>query len=96
MDEWELRKIFNAEQFEERVATGEIELVVIHRGIPAADKGEPLGTESQAVSFREKDGNELARGHRYLRPDGTLGASGKIDPKRVLKDGYLYRLAKKR
>lgn len=32
------------------------------------------------VSFKV-GGVEIARAHRYLRPDGTLGASGKPDPK---------------
>jgi hypothetical protein len=28
--------------------------------------------------------------HQYLQPDGTLGASGQPDPKRLLHDGILY------
>jgi hypothetical protein len=33
---------------------------------------------------------EIARAHQYLRPDDTLGLSGKPDPKRVVDDGVLY------
>lgn len=29
------------------------------------------------------DGFEVARVHAYVRPDGSLGASGKADPKIV-------------
>ncbi len=46
------------------------------------------------VSYR--DGiQEIARVHQYLRTDGTIGASGKPDPKRLYADGKLYRLVKK-
>jgi hypothetical protein len=34
---------------------------------------------------------EVARAHRYLRPNGTLGASGKPDPKTVRIGRTLYR-----
>ena len=44
------------------------------------------------VSFLDSDNNELARVHQYLRPDGTIGASGKPDPKRLLEGNILYRL----
>lgn len=33
---------------------------------------------------------KLAIAHRYLRPDGRLGASGRPDPKWVFKDGIIY------
>ena len=31
-----------------------------------------------------QDGQPLAMVHQYLRPDGTIGSSGKPDPKRIL------------
>jgi hypothetical protein len=46
------------------------------------------------VSYLDSDGNEVARVHQYLRPDGTIGASGKPDPKRLLDGGILYYLEK--
>jgi hypothetical protein len=49
-----------------------------HPARPAA--GEPFCTRSQMVSY-VVDSVEVARAHRYLRPDGSLGASGKPDPK---------------
>ena len=36
---------------------------------------------------------KIATCHRYLRPDGSLGASGLPDPKQVFHDGILYRPA---
>jgi hypothetical protein len=89
-----MRGMFNELMLVERAKTGEIEEVVIHSGIPTADKGLPDGSQTQMVSYREKSGVELARAHRFLLPDGSIGASGKPDPKRLLKDGILYRLRK--
>ena len=52
---------------------------------------EPYCTHSQIVYYYAKDGEKLAIVHQYLRPDGTLGASGIPDPKYLrLADRILY------
>ncbi len=33
---------------------------------------------------------KVALVHRYLRPDGTVGASGMPDPKELLDDDVIY------
>jgi len=33
---------------------------------------------------------EIARAHRYLRPDGTVGGCGKPDPKLLVDDDKRY------
>jgi hypothetical protein len=38
----------------------------------------------------DSDGRMVAEVHRYLRPDGTIGASGVPDPKRISFGGTLY------
>lgn len=56
---------------------------------PAPPAIGPPGTRSQLVRYF--DGATLvAEVHRYLRPDGTLGASGMPDPKGLLHDGRWY------
>jgi hypothetical protein len=55
----------------------------------------PLGTRSQMISYRDSNDDEVARVHQYVKPNGAIGASGRPDPKRVLKDGILYRLHRK-
>jgi hypothetical protein len=48
------------------------------------------------VKYYSQDGEVLALVHQYLRPDGTIGASGKPDPKRLyLTKEILYLPAKK-
>lgn len=67
--------------------------IVRSEGTPNPRAGEPPGTRSQRVEYWDSTGSELvkvATCHRYLRPDGSLGASGKPDPKRVFHDGEVF------
>lgn len=64
------------------------------RAAPSA-ANQPPGTRSQMISYRDASDKEIARVHQYLKPDGTLGASGRPDPKRLLiNDDTLLRLVK--
>jgi hypothetical protein len=47
------------------------------------------------ISYRDRNDDEIARVHQYLRPDGSIGASGLPDPKRLFEDRVLYILEKK-
>jgi len=80
--EADLRDLFNYANYWARVSKGELDAVVTSRHKPNSPN-EPPGTESQLISIRRKDGFEVARVHAYVRPDGSLGASGKPDPKIV-------------
>lgn len=81
----DIRRIFNEEEYYERVQRNEI-LATIESSRPAQPAaGQPAGTLSQtAWYFDAKTLERLAFVHQYLRPDGTLGASGRPDPKRLL------------
>ena len=76
-----LRLLFNSADFLERVRLGElaIEAVDDYEAPPSA--GQPPGTRSQFLEIRTLDGIVIARAFQYLRPDGTVGASGRPDPK---------------
>lgn len=53
--------------------------------------GEPYCTRTEIVQY--KDGNcTIALACRFLRTDGTLGASGKPDPKWIKVNGQIYKL----
>jgi hypothetical protein len=80
--ESELRQLFGYCNYWGRASKGEFHKVVISRHVPES-KNEPAGTESQIISIRTADEFEVARVHAYVRPDGSLGASGKPDPKAV-------------
>lgn len=92
----EMQRMFNEGAFWDKAKSGELTPVPLedrHPALTAAN--EPFCTRSQMVSYRDASNSEIARVHQYVRTDGTLGASGKPDPKRLLQDGVLYRLEKK-
>lgn len=93
VSEWELRKIFNKSGYLEKLEKGEIEANIRRNKHPNwIAAWVPFCTYSQEVSYRRRDGSEVARVHQYFRPDGTLGASGLPDPKRVMIGDTKYRL----
>ena len=51
---------------------------------------EPPGTRSQMVAYVDASGQRVALVHQYLRPDGTLGGSGRPDPKLLIEGGVTY------
>jgi hypothetical protein len=57
---------------------------------PASPKsGQDPGTTSKIFKFRENGATVMIL-HFFLRSDGSLGASGKFDPKNLLIEGILY------
>ena len=90
----EMRQLFNNGRYIERVLQGELTIVTTDDRPAPPSAGQVPGTKSQMLSYRDRDNNEVARAHQYLKPDGTIGGSGRPDPKRLLHEGVLYRLLK--
>lgn len=42
------------------------------------------------IAYFDGNGDEIATAHQYLLPNGTLGAGGVPDPKRLMVGGTLY------
>lgn len=86
--EW-LRDLFNNLGLN---TSGDVYTTIIADGHPSpAMSGEPFCTRSQRLLYVTVDGDRpIAQAHRYLRPDGTIGASGLVDPKLVLHEGTVY------
>ena len=91
---WQLRKMFNDGRYYERLLAGELLGVVgdnRHPSAPAA--AEPVCTRSQVVHYYDVQSmTKVAVVHQYLRQDGTLGASGRPDPKRIKDGDTIYSL----
>lgn len=86
-----LRKLFNESDLWHRSMIGELHTVKIADGHPAPSKsGEPYCTRSLRVAWVDEDGNALVHVHFYLQKDGTIGGSGKPDPKLMLHEGTVY------
>ena len=74
---------FNSRQFYERLQRNELRATIFkskHRS-PAT---EPECTLSQILIYWDQNNNPVAMVHQYLRPDNTIGGSGKPDPKRIV------------
>jgi hypothetical protein len=84
----DLQQLFNNGQYLEKVQRNQL-LASVESSRPAhPSKGQPPGTLSQMVWYF--DANErVALVHQYLRPDGTIGASGLPDPKRLYINGEI-------
>lgn len=89
VDRDELRSIFNELKLHERVVTGEISSLVVSSTPASRKSNQPPGTESQEVAYFD-GGNEVARVHQFVLPDGSIAASGRPDPKAVLHQGILH------
>lgn len=90
-----MRERFNNAHIHEKSISGELSVVVIenrHPALPLAK--EPHCTRSEMISYRDSQNFEIARAHRYLRSDGSIGLSGLPDPKRLILEGIMYRLEK--
>ncbi len=53
-------------------------------------RNEPPCTRSQLLIYWTGQREPIALVHRYLRPDGSLGAGGQPDPKRVVVGDIVY------
>lgn len=85
-----IRQHFNESQVLERAESGQL-VVETGRDSHRAPPGEPICTKSQMVYYKTPNGDLAAVAHQYLRPDGTIGASGLPDPKCLfLQDRILY------
>jgi hypothetical protein len=56
---------------------------------------EPFCTRSLILGYANEAGRIVARLHRYLRTDGSLGASGRADPKYLFINSVIYKQAPK-
>src|SRR5260370_26331433 len=92
VSKWELREIFNTGRYWERVRSGELDAVVIHEGTPDSDSEQPPGTVTRTYEIRDRSGAALAHAQAFIQPGWVIGGSGKLDPKRIWKDGKLYRI----
>ena len=83
-----LRRLFNDRRLAEAARSGEITTELRrtrHPAVPSA--GEPICTRSQLVTYYDSNVTRIAIVHQYLRRDGSLGASGRPDPKWLLHEG---------
>jgi hypothetical protein len=84
-----LRKRLAAGDYLNRAAHGEFGCCLGDEKIPDSPD-EPPGTRSLTVSYVNDARERVFLVHLYLRPDGSIGGSGKPDPKWLFEDGVVY------
>lgn len=83
--------MFNEGKYWEQVKQGTLRSVLVANNHPSSPRAKvPVCTRSQYRIYVNQNGVKVAAVHQYLRPDGTLGASGRPDPKELLLNGVLY------
>ena len=88
-----IQRAFNEGRFLERVAEGELTVRIMDYDTHLSKKQRKKMnhdarttatvtkcTRSQMLLFRDKSNMSIALAHRYIRRDGTLGGSGKVNP----------------
>ena len=89
--EKELREMFNQGGYLEKVARGELVAKVIADNHPSRPLArEPFCTRSQIIAYCEPSGKHIVKVHQYLRTDGSIGASGRPDPKRLRQGDIVF------
>lgn len=81
----ELRAIFNAYVLP-RVQSGGYSELISDSSAAHPDSGQPHGTRSERVTYFD-GGQKVAIAHRFVAPDGSVGGSGRPDPKAVRFEG---------
>ena len=80
-----IQRLFNETQYPTMITDGSLTpefLRDAHLREPET-RGEPPCTRSQMIRYRDQAGQWRVEVHQYLRPNKTLGARGRPDPKRV-------------
>jgi hypothetical protein len=90
-----IREIFNSSQHPAAIQNREyIEQILSDDPVPAATARRrrwPRGTRSQYVRYLNSRREVMVEVHRFRKPDGTLAASGRPDPKLVRIGNVIYR-----
>jgi len=80
-----LNQQFNENGWQERLAS--YTKSEIHNSLTPEEHGQPKGTLTIGHDYYDAENKLLATIFHYLKPDRTLGASGKLTPKGLLIDG---------
>lgn len=84
--------MFNDGNFLELIESGQLTSTILHDEVltnPQKNQGPP-GTRSKIIRYLNNEGQLVVEVAYYRRPDGSVGASGKLDPKRVRIGDTIY------
>jgi len=92
VDAVSIRKLFNESQFPQMITSGQLVSAYLRNMhlINPSSVGEPWCTYAQMIRYVDETGRWVVEVFQYLRPDGSIGASGKADPKRIRLNDMVY------
>lgn len=87
-----IRQIYNNSQYPILVAGGKLRKEFLRNShLKEPEKrGEPVCTHGQMIRYYDENGEWVLEVFQYLRPDKTIGAGGKPDPKRLRIGNTIY------
>jgi hypothetical protein len=89
ISEQELQRKFNRNDGGYNNRMHELEIVCVHDRPADPKSNQVYGTRSKIVKFKE-NGMTVMTVHFFVKPDASLGASGKFDPKYLIVDGVAF------
>ncbi|MBA2597666.1 MAG: hypothetical protein H0V00_13670 [Chloroflexia bacterium] len=92
VNEDKIRKLFNDGRYYERMRAGEFQARIVRPILIRRGDRRIRNTMNQTVEYWDTFGNFIARAHQFRRHDGSLGASGRPDPKDLRHNDVPYRL----
>jgi hypothetical protein len=90
VSEEELRRLFNEGRYYERMLAKEFRTEIVRENPRRRGDRRIRKTRSQIVEYWDEFGVRVAVVHQYRKSDGSLGASGRPDPKRLRHEGVEY------
>jgi hypothetical protein len=89
--EWELRAIWNNAEFQRAFLKRCTERVMVTERLAPLSAEQIPGALSRVYDLFDNTAESpfLGTFHQYLNPDGSIGASGKLDPKMLVVGGVL-------
>ena len=89
-----LRQLFNDSQYPQLIEQNQIAIEKKRSHLleesELKKKSLPAGTRTETIRYRDRKRELYVLIHQYLLPDGSLGASGKRDPKALLRNGIMF------
>jgi hypothetical protein len=89
ISEESIRRLFNDGRYWERAMQGEFKMITRDSSPAPKETHQRPGAKSEIIEYYSSE-DKIAVVFQYTNPDGSLGASGKPDPKALLVGDTLY------
>ena len=93
VSKWQLREIWNDPAFQSAMLRRCTERVIVVEHLAPPEADQQPGALSQVFDFYDRSDQGvgyLGTFHRYLNRDGSIGASGKLDPIYLMVHGVAH------